>query len=229
MNFDFLQIVMVLGTLLCVLGVILCIRTAGTRFDQIEAGDKDVNLGVAHVPALAFAKLMAFASLIVLPAGAVFLANYHTFEGVHEVRGCAGCHVMLPMANDMKDPKSGTLAARHYKNRWIAENQCYHCHSDYGLSGNLEAKMTGFRHLARYTTRTYHEPIHARVRFDNQNCLNCHAGTPRFEAVQSHKTAHEKLVSNLMICLNCHGQAHPTSVQRTPGSDDYARLTEKLK
>ena len=89
--------------------------------------------------------------------------------------------------------------------------------------------MTGFRHLARYTTRTYHEPIHARVRFDNKNCFNCHAGTPRFEAVQSHKTAHEKLASNRMICLNCHGQAHPTSVQRTPGSNDYARLMEKMK
>jgi len=228
-NIDFLQIVMVLGTLACVLGVILCIRTARTRFDQTESGNKEVNLGIARVSGAAFSRFLAFASLIVLPAGAVFLANYHTFEGVHEVRGCASCHIMLPMANDMQDPNSGTLAARHYKNKWIAENQCYHCHSDYGLAGNLEAKMTGFRHLARYTTRTYHEPIEARVRFDNKNCLNCHAGTPRFEAVQPHKTAHEKLVSNQMICLNCHGQAHPTSVQRTPGSADYARLTEKMQ
>jgi len=227
-KFDYLLVVMVLGTLVCGLGVILCIRTARMRFDQISA-DKVVNLGIARVPALALAKLLAFASLIVLPAMAAFLANYHTFEGVHEVRGCASCHVMLPMANDMKDPNSGTLAARHYKNAWIAENQCYHCHSDYGLAGNLEAKMTGFRHLARYTTGTYTEPLKARVRFNNKNCLNCHAGTPRFEAVQSHATAHDKLVENRMICLNCHGQAHPTSVQRTPGSSDYARLTEKLK
>ena len=181
------------------------------------------------MPAPVFARLVALLALIVLPAGAVFLANYHMFEGVHEVRGCASCHVMLPMVNDMRDPESGTLAARHYKNRWIAEDQCYHCHSDYGLGGSLEAKMTGFRHLARYTTRTYQEPIKARVRFDNKNCLNCHEGTPRFEAVQSHATAHEKLVANQMICLNCHGQSHPTAVQRTPGSSDYARLMERMK
>ena len=228
MNVNYLQVVMVLGTLVCVLGVILCVRTARTRFDDVEAGRKDVNIIIARVPALAFARLVALMALIVLPAAAVFLANYHVFEGVHEVRGCASCHVMLPMVNDMRDPESGTLAARHYKNRWIGEDQCYHCHSDYGLGGNLEAKMTGFRHLARYTTRTYHEPIKARVRFDNKNCLNCHEGTPRFEAVQSHATAHVKLVENQMICLNCHGQAHPTAVQRTPGSSDYTRLMERM-
>jgi len=176
---DFVQLVMVLGTLICLTGIVFCIYIARARFDEIESHERQVNLGIAHVPALAFAKLVAFGCLIVLPAGAIFLASYHTFEGTHEVSGCANCHIMLPMVNDMEDPNSGTLAARHYKNRWIAENQCFYCHSDYGLSGNLEAKMTGFRHLARYITRTYHEPIRARVRFNNDNCLKCHSGTPR--------------------------------------------------
>ena len=138
MNISYLQVVMVLGTLMCVLGVILCIRTARTRFD-VEPARKEVNIGIAHVPAMLFARLVALVALIVLPAGAVFLANYHVFEGVHEVRGCASCHVMLPMVNDMQNPGSETLAALHYKNRWIADNQCYHCHSDYGLGGGLEA------------------------------------------------------------------------------------------
>jgi hypothetical protein len=66
---------------------------------------------------------------------------------------------MLPMVNDMQNAASNTLAARHFKNHWIPQNQCYECHSDYGLNGNLEAKMEGYRHLARYTTRTYQEPI----------------------------------------------------------------------
>ncbi len=186
-------------------------------------------MGIARVPALVFARLVALMALIILPVGAVFLANYHTFEGVHEVRACASCHVMLPMVNDMHDPGSETLAARHYKNKWIAENQCYHCHSDYGLGGDLEAKMTGFRHLARYTTRTYHEPIVARVKFDNNNCLHCHEGTPIWVAVPSHVTAHKELAANQMMCLECHGDAHPTAAQRTPGSSDYPRLMERMK
>jgi len=229
LNFTYLQVVMVLGTLVCVLGVILCIRTARTRFDAVGATQTDVNVGIARVPARVFARLVALLALIVLPAGAVFLANYHTFEGVHEVKACASCHVMLPMVNDMQDPNSETLAALHYKNKWIAKDQCYQCHSDYGLGGDLEAKMTGFRHLARYTTRTYTEPIVARVTFNNQNCLQCHDGTPKFVAVESHVEMHNDLVANQVTCIDCHGEPHPTAAQRTPGSSDYSRLMEKMK
>jgi nitrate/TMAO reductase-like tetraheme cytochrome c subunit len=229
LNVTYLQVVTVLGTLVCVLGVILCIRTARTRFDGAAAPRNDVNVGVARVPALVFARLVALLALIVLPASAVFLANYHTFEGVHEVRGCASCHVMLPMVNDMLDPSSETLAALHYKNRWIADDQCYHCHSDYGLGGNLEAKMTGFRHLARYTTRTYQEPITARVKFDNNNCLHCHEKAPKWVAVESHTEALQDLTTNKTTCVECHADPHPTAAQRTPGSSDYPRLMERMK
>jgi hypothetical protein len=229
LDFNYLEVVMILGTLVCILGVILCIRTARTRFRDIEAARRDVNIIFARVPALAVARLVALMAFIILPAGAVFLANYHTFEGVHEVRACASCHVMRPMVNDMRDPRSDTLAARHYKNKWIAENQCYHCHSDYGLGGDLSAKMTGFRHLARYTTRTFHEPIVSRVKFNNKNCLQCHEGTPKWVAVPSHTEMHEQLVGNQMMCTECHGEPHPTAAQRTPGSSDYSRLMEPTK
>ena len=228
MNIGYAQLVYLFGTFFCVMGILLCIRTARMRFGKLYNAPS-VSFWITRLPAESAAKLVAFASLVVLPAGALFIANYHTFEGVHEVSGCASCHVMRAMANDMMDPHSGTLAARHYKNKWIAENQCYHCHSDYGFSGNMEAKLTGFRHLARYTTHTYTEPIMARVRFNNQNCLDCHQKTPKFQAVQSHHTAAGRLASNQMICLNCHGQAHPNSLQRTPGSTDYARLMEPIR
>ena len=191
LNLTYPQVVTVLGTLACVLGVILCIRTARTRFDAGAAPRKDVNIGVVRLPGIVFARLVALMAFMILPATAVFLANYHPFQGVHEVRGCASCHVMRPMVNDMQDPGSETLAALHYKNKWIAKDQCYQCHSDYGLGGDLEAKMTGFRHLARYTTRTYKEPIVARVKFNNQNCLQCHEGTPKWVAVESHVEAHK--------------------------------------
>ena len=68
LNVTYLQVVMVLGTLACVLGVILSIRTARTRFDDVEAARKDVNIGVARVPALVFARLVALMALID-PAG----------------------------------------------------------------------------------------------------------------------------------------------------------------
>ena len=59
---------------------------------------------------------------------------------------------------------------------------------------------------------------------DNKNCLKCHSGMPKFEAVASHHSVADDLEDNAMSCLNCHGLAHPTRQARTPGSADYDRL-----
>jgi cytochrome c nitrite reductase small subunit len=221
-------LVRVLGTLICLVGVMLCWYIGRTRFNNLSS-EKQIAIANAHLSQSAFWKLMAFVGIVLVPMAAMGVANYHTFEGVHEVNSCGRCHVMLPMINDMKNAESNTLAARHFKNHWIAQSQCYDCHSDYGLGGNLEGKMEGFRHLARYTTRTYTEPIKIRGHFKNANCLKCHQGMPKFEAVKSHQTAKALLAESSMSCLNCHGQAHPTRTQRTPGSADYAKLMEVAK
>src|SRR5215204_1471071 len=73
LNFTYEQVVMVLGTLVCVVGIFLCIRTARTRFEAGAAG-KDINIGIARVPALVLARLVALLAFIVMPLGAVFLA-----------------------------------------------------------------------------------------------------------------------------------------------------------
>jgi nitrate/TMAO reductase-like tetraheme cytochrome c subunit len=218
-----ITVVRVLGTLLCLVGIVLCFLVGRKRFADLSTREH-VSIGVAVLSVAALWKLLAFAALVAVPAAAAGVANYHTFVGVHEVDACNRCHVMRPMVNDMMDPQSDTLAARHYKNRWIPRDQCYGCHSDYGLSGDLAAKMEGFRHLARYTTRTYTEPIQYRGVFDNDNCLKCHLNMPRFEAVASHHTVKGSLGKNEMSCLNCHGLSHPTRAARTPGSADYDRL-----
>ena len=62
-----------------------------------------------------------------------------------------------------------------------------------------------------------------------KNCLKCHEGMPRFEAVQSHHAVKDLLGTSAMSCLNCHGRAHPTRAQRTPGSTDYGRLMEAVE
>jgi nitrate/TMAO reductase-like tetraheme cytochrome c subunit len=221
-----ITVVRVLGTLLCVLGIGLCFWVSRKRFSDLSTKEH-VSIGIAVLSVAALWKLLAFTALVAVPTAVAGVANYHTFVGVHEVDACNRCHVMRPMVNDMMDPQSDTLAARHFKNRWIPKDQCYECHSDYGLSGNLAAKMEGFRHLARYTTRTYKEPIQYRGVFENDNCLKCHSSMPKFEAVPWHHTVNEPLEKNEMSCLNCHGLAHPTRASRTPGSPDYTRLMGK--
>jgi hypothetical protein len=226
---DFETVVKVLGGTFCVLGILACLRLivfAARRRDTA----RPVQLGFVALGPRAFYKILAFVALLILPAAGLAMANYHVFEGTHETKACLSCHVMRPMGNDMFSPESPTLAARHTRNGWVSrENGCYECHADYGLAGNLEAKMDGFRHLARYTSGTYNEPIRYRGTYNNGNCLNCHQGTRAFETVQSHHTAGDFLAVNAMSCLNCHGKAHPTRDQRTPGHPDYASLMEPVR
>lgn len=221
-------LVRIFGSLLCITGIVLCWKIGRIRFDKLSY-EKEISVVHTKLSQAAFWKLVAFLAIVLVPLASLGVANYHTFEGVHEVAACARCHVMLPMVNDMKNVESNTLAARHFKNHWIPQNQCYGCHSDYGFSGDMQAKMEGFRHLARYTTRTYVEPIKLRGHFHNDNCLKCHEGMPRFEAVKNHQTVKNLLADSSMSCLNCHGQAHPTREERTPGSANYAKLMEVPK
>lgn len=173
-------------------------------------------------------KKLMFAAIIILPVGIGFLANYHVFETSKTVGACQNCHVMKPFAHDIVDETSMTLAARHYKNNWIANDQCYSCHADYGFNGKLKAKTDGYRHLMRYITRTYHEPIVYKGEFNNANCMGCHQQTGKFKNVEMHVPLIAQFESNEISCMNCHGRAHPTPLQRTPGSADYDRLMSKV-
>lgn len=198
--------VKIAGVLVILLGVILCLALGRTE-----------DLSPLY-------KRLAPLALLAVPLAVVALGNYHVFEGTQEVSSCLRCHVMLPIANDMIDPESMTLAARHYRNRWIAAKQCYTCHKDYGLNGTIKAKMDGFRHLVKYTFRIYEEPIRFVGRFNNDNCLQCHRKTAKFEGIKSHHTIRERLEENRIGCIRCHGFPHPTPLERTPGTARYEEL-----
>ncbi len=174
-------------------------------------------------------KWMALIALIIGPILLVFLANFHVFDNSKTVDACANCHVMRPMVNDMEDKESMTLAARHYKNKWINKDQCYGCHKDYGLNGKMKAKMDGYRHLMKYITSTYVEPITYRGIFKNANCGSCHYEKPNFMAVEMHQPLFASFKDEKISCTNCHGKAHPSPLERTPGSPDYEKLIGKFE
>jgi hypothetical protein len=137
----------------------------------------------------------ALMALIVLPA-----ASRHPRELPYVRRRTRGPR-LRELSRDAADGQrhAGSRQRRrwpalHYKNKWIAKDQCYHCHSDYGLGeglGGQADRVSGI--LARYTTRTYQEPIQARVKFDNNNCLTCHEGSAQMDAVRSHVESHKDL------------------------------------
>ncbi|MFQ5589194.1 MAG: hypothetical protein ACE5F7_10175 [Nitrospiria bacterium] len=216
----FVTAIKIIGVIGVMIGIVLCL--ALNRTDRTMSFYKRKSDGTKHGEKIKWGtystlyKRIAPFALLVLPVSVMAVGNYHVFEGSQKVESCLGCHVMTPIAHDMMDPESTTLAARHFKNKWIAQKQCFTCHKDYGLNGTIKAKIDGFRHLVKYSLRTYEEPIRFVGKFNNQNCLACHRGTQRFEGVKSHHTIRVRLEENQINCTNCHGFPHPTALERTP-------------
>lgn len=187
-------------------------------------GKPAIRLGVVSLSAVVAYKLVALLSILIFPIAAAGSAHIELLEGARETAACNACHVMTPMVTDLYDPNSDTLAARHFKNSYISDQQCYQCHSGYGFNGALAAKLEGYRHLVRYTTGLYEEPIKIRGHFDSASCLSCHRTTDKFQKINSHRVALERLDNKQMSCTNCHGPAHPTRSERTPHSSRYEQL-----
>lgn len=152
--------------------------------------------------------------MVVFPGVVLVSTTVSLLEETKTVASCASCHVMRPFVQDMHNPESRTLAARHYQNRWTPDQQCYVCHSTYGVHGALDAKLAALRHWVLYVTKSWQEPIVHRGKYPNMNCLACHADAQRFKRVSSHAAQAEALRNNLISCINCHGAPHPAPPER---------------
>ena len=155
----------------------------------------------------ATSKALLFGAILVVPIVVVFLATAHGMQESMTVEACGSCHVMESHVTDLRNPASDSLAAIHYKNRYIQTDQCYTCHSDYGFFGTVTAKFEGLGHVYHNIAGNYPRPIQIRRPYSNIRCLSCHGGAQNFLA------KHEKeLIPSLMAgkdsCLDCHGPAH---------------------
>jgi cytochrome c nitrite reductase small subunit len=155
-----------------------------------------------------------FVVLFLLPIIAMTGTLSSVMEETTAVSSCGSCHVMQPFVSDMQNAESRTLAARHYQHRWIPRNQCYTCHSTYGLHGTLAAKSAALRHWWLYVTASWREPIRHQGLYPNANCLACHAEARRFVSGASHRALATDLASNRASCIQCHGSPHPSPAER---------------
>lgn len=144
----------------------------------------------------------------ILPAISSGFGTVIVFERAERVEFCNSCHLtMKGFVNDMKDPKSESLAAIHYKNRYIPDDQCYVCHTSYGIFGTVEAKKEGMIDVYKYFTRTFHLPVKLRHPYPNHDCLKCHSESAKWLA--SHGDYKDALFSGDMTCMQCHGDQNP--------------------
>ncbi len=123
------------------------------------------------------------------------------------VEACGSCHVMEGHVADLRNPASASLAAVHFKNRYIQADQCYTCHSDYGMFGTMSAKLDGLGHVYHNLAGNYPKPIKIRQPYSNVRCLSCHGSAQNFLA-KHEKEQISSLLSSKDSCLDCHGPAH---------------------
>jgi hypothetical protein len=170
------------------------------------------------------ASSLGFVGLCVLPVFMMLFGAFTTVERSKSVEFCHSCHSAMDMyVSDMRDPASDTLAAAHYAERWIPQNECYGCHADYGVWGSADAKLRGFAHLYHWLrgspTARGAEQIRVYRPYSNRICLGCHAGGKAF--VASGRGVHLTIASNLVkkdpetggevtSCQACHGPVHPS-------------------
>lgn len=168
-------------------------------------------LGNARWRGSARGRWALLAGVFVFPSVAMVLGNsvgyYHA-----TTTSCFECHVMEPWVRDLHDPQSPTLAATHWRNRWISAQPCYTCHRGYGVAGQLTSKLKGLRHvwLAHVTGPPAH--IEHDGPYPTQMCLECHAPTPKFRGSRAHTMNPELwqgIQAGTVSCLDCHGPAHP--------------------
>lgn len=194
--------------------VIRWVKGAGIAVTLIAVAVLGIALarGIAwrNTPAARWSFLVG---LFLLPLVSMVLANVAGFH--HVKQSCADCHVMAPWIEDMKNPDSTTLAAKHHQNRWINEDACYTCHTGYGLAGNLKAKWNGMKHVWHYYSGTVPETIRIRKPFPVATCLHCHADAAGFRKIDQHvdPEMRPKIFSGELSCFECHEAPHP---RKTP-------------
>src|SRR4030095_17091173 len=95
----------------------------------------------------------------------IFLGRGRAMTAAKRREFGGSCHVMQPWMHDLHDSDSTNLAAIHYQNRYILEDQCYTCHHEYTMFGPAKAKLAGGAPLWKKTNGHHPQtPHHARAR-----------------------------------------------------------------
>lgn len=149
-----------------------------------------------------------FVGIVVVPVLLSAVTSEVAFSRSKSLEFCASCHVMDGHVNDLKDPKSENLAAKHYQYRRINQDQCYTCHTDYDFLGPVNAKIGGMKHLVHFYL-SKERPLKLYKPYKNARCLHCHEGAKSYLAAETHKDIFEQIKSEDTSCIDCHGPVHP--------------------
>jgi hypothetical protein len=161
-------------------------------------------------------KILAFAALFVLPLLSLG-AGYSThMERAQSTEFCLSCHVMHDYGQSLLIDDPGYLPAAHFQNNRIPRDRaCYTCHTDYTMFGGIHSKVRGLRHVYVQYLGTVPPPAEIKLYdpYNNRECLHCHDGARKFEALAAHNRTPGALASikaNQISCTasKCHDIVH---------------------
>ena len=173
---------------------------------------------VAHRGRLAGfrARLLLFVGVCCVPLPAVLMSAAVGLEQSKAVAFCNTCHLMGAFVADMKDPGSLSLSALHFRNRYIQDEHCYSCHTDYGLFGTLEAKIGGMSHVWSEFAGAGSGLVRPKTNYRFTICLNCHGQSSKFIKQKNHAGVVNRVVSGQSVCTECHTRSHAGPPQGRP-------------
>jgi cytochrome c nitrite reductase small subunit len=163
-------------------------------------------------------RLVLIVCIVILPLFSVSSGMVLVFVRAERVEFCGSCHRALSSyVADMHSRDSKSLAAVHYRDQYIASNQCYECHTSYGLFGSLKAKVNGIRQVLDYYTSSFDTPLAMWEAYSNAECLKCHAESARWQAVAEHADADQRraILTDETSCMECHESGHPNETVST--------------
>lgn len=184
-------------------------------------------------------KLLLLAALLVMPLLLAFVGVTSSLSASKHKEFCTSCHEMQVYDTSLHIDDPEFVPARHYQNRLVPqETACYTCHTDYTLYGDVEAKLTGMKHV--WVHYFGDVPPVGEVAlyqpYPNDNCLQCHRGARGFEKKPAHTSKDvtlEQLYANQKSCVakGCHDKIH--DIDNLGAADLYGQpafpVPEELK
>ena len=154
-------------------------------------------------------RTVAFVAFLVLPTVLTYLGLSAHMSGAKSTEFCLSCHVMEPYGRSLSIDDSDYLPAVHFQNNLTPrDHACFTCHTTYTMFGDVEAKLTGLKHLWIFYSGQTPERIELYKPYNNRECLSCHGEARSFIEGDLHVDIMTELRSNETSCLDCHEFVH---------------------
>jgi nitrate/TMAO reductase-like tetraheme cytochrome c subunit len=159
-------------------------------------------------------KMLAFVGIFALPVIVMAFGTEEHMEQSKRTEFCLSCHVMKNYGKSLMVDDNEFVPAAHFQNNRIPRDMaCYTCHTQYTMYGDLKSKIRGLKHLYYQYLGTIPDSIKLYEKYSNRECLHCHEGSRKFDAVGAHNespAAKDSILADTKSCMTsgCHDVIH---------------------